>query len=252
MDAVTLLRDLTARGVRIRAIGDRLEITAPKALATPEMRKRIAAHKTELLAALRQEAPGNGQAQDRSVPPAQDEAQELRQALLAAQDWQALDAVLERAQAAFQAGELPAQAVEELARKAAQVSRRLPEQAGEQRLSELLRRQPVVRVWSRILNEYVLWARDGVEVPAGNTLVVYRESELRQVVGRTPDRVKAIHQAKRALDGELSEAGQGEEGIDAVDPILDDETCYACGCREWWFRADGERICRLCHPPPGE
>jgi hypothetical protein len=130
-------------------------------------------------------------------------AQELRQAILAAQDWKALDAALERAQAAFQAGDLPAQAVEALARLAAQVSRSLPEDASQPRLSALLRERPVTRVTSKLLGEDVLWLADGVEPPEGTGLVVYRESELHLLAGKTPERLRAIHLAKRAIDGEV-------------------------------------------------
>jgi hypothetical protein len=41
------------------------------------------------------------------------------------------------------------------------------------------------------------------QVPPGNSLAVYRESELRLLPGKTPEQVKAIHLAKQTLDGEV-------------------------------------------------
>jgi len=70
-------------------------------------------------------------------------------------------------------------------------------------LSELLCAYPVVRVQSQVLREDVLWVADDVEIPADNDLVVYRETELRQLVGKTPTQLRAIHAVKRAIDGEI-------------------------------------------------
>ena len=82
----------------------------------------------------------------------------------------------------------------------------LPEEASGERLSALLRRQPVVQVNSKVLGEMVLWAADNAQVPADNTLVVYREAELRQMAGRSPEELRAIHATKKALDGEVIQA----------------------------------------------
>ena len=79
----------------------------------------------------------------------------------------------------------------------------VPEHAEDGHLSELLVRKPVVRVRSRLLGEVVVWVADGAEMPEETEEVVYRESELRQLVGRTQTEVRAIHATKRAIDGEL-------------------------------------------------
>jgi len=55
-----------------------------------------------------------------------------------------------------------------------------------------------------LLGEVVVWVADGVvDITEEIVEVVYRESELRQLVGRTPTEVRTIHKVKRALDGEL-------------------------------------------------
>jgi hypothetical protein len=119
---------------------------------------------------------------------AQDVAQALEQAIRRAVDRQGLEAVLVRVQQAFEAGQLS--------------------QAQALRLGDLLARQPMVRLRSRLLGEVVLLAADDAQVPADNGLVVYRASELPQVVGRAPAEVRAIHAVKAALDGEVV-AGDG-------------------------------------------
>jgi hypothetical protein len=74
-----------------------------------------------------------------------------------------------------------------------------------ERLSELLARYPVVRVRSRLLGEVVVWVADTTEVPEDTGEVVYRETELRRMVGMGPTEVRAIHETKRTFDGELVE-----------------------------------------------
>lgn len=49
----------------------------------------------------------------------------------------------------------------------------------------------------------MIWVADGVEVPEQSGEAVYRKSELRQLVGKSPAEIRAIHAAKRAIDGEL-------------------------------------------------
>ena len=136
-------------------------------------------------------------------PPA---AQALRRAIRHARDWHDLEVTLLQVQAAFEAGEVSQEQAEGLAAMAAQEAQVLPEEASGERLSALLRRQPVVQVNSKVLGEMVLWAADNAQVPADNTLVVYREAELRQMAGRSPEELRAIHATKKALDGEVIQA----------------------------------------------
>lgn len=97
---------------------------------------------------------------------------------------------------------LPEELLVALRARRAEVLETLQPAPEDRRLSELLSGCSVVRVWSRVLQETVLWAADGVEVPPGEG-GVYRLPELRRLVGRSPVEVRAIHLAKGALDGEV-------------------------------------------------
>lgn len=52
MNAHQLFADLTHRGVKLTASGDRLSVDAPKGTMTDELRQLLLAHKAELLAML--------------------------------------------------------------------------------------------------------------------------------------------------------------------------------------------------------
>lgn len=82
-------------------------------------------------------------------------------------------------------------------------SRQIPEHAEDLHLSELLARGTAVRVRSRLLGEIVVWVADAAVVLEAASEVVYRETELRRLVGRSPAEVRAVHEIKRAFDGEL-------------------------------------------------
>ncbi len=56
--AINLYQEITARGVRLAANGDRLTVDAPKEVLTPDLLDSLKAHKTELLAYL---ANGSGE-----------------------------------------------------------------------------------------------------------------------------------------------------------------------------------------------
>ena len=73
------------------------------------------------------------------------------------------------------------------------------------RLSKLLSRTNSVRVRSRVLGEDVIWIADDRQEPdlLRQTGVVYRESELRQLVGVSPEKLRRIHATKKALDGQV-------------------------------------------------
>ena len=70
------------------------------------------------------------------------------------------------------------------------------------RLSVFARSGSTVAVHSRILGETILFAADSADVPSTD-VAVYRASELAQLVGVSPDLLRAIHDAKNALDGEV-------------------------------------------------
>jgi hypothetical protein len=130
---------------------------------------------------------------------------ELREKARTAGTWDELDGVLKEAQAAYTAGHVTCEEVESLARYAMDRSRQIPDDGDGERLSELLTRQPVVRVRSRLLGEVVVWLADAAEIPEGTSEVVYREAELRRMVGHSSAEVRAIHEVKRTFDGEVGE-----------------------------------------------
>jgi|6_EtaG_2_1085325.scaffolds.fasta_scaffold45883_2 hypothetical protein len=76
-------------------------------------------------------------------------------------------------------------------------------QGNNQRLSEFLAERRVARVSSKVLGEDVLFAADDAEIPSDNDLVVYREEELRKLVGKTPEHLKHIHDVKKQFDGDI-------------------------------------------------
>ena len=135
---------------------------------------------------------------------ASNRATELRVQARTAGTWDELDGVLKEAQAAYTAGHVTCEEVESLAGYAMDRSRQIPADGDGERLSELLARQPV-RVRSRLLGEGVVWLADAAEIPEGTSEVVYREAELRRMVGRSSAEVRAIHEAKRTFDGEVGE-----------------------------------------------
>ena len=109
----------------------------------------------------------------------------------------------------------------------------------------------VQEVKSGVLDEHILWVADNAEVPAGNTLVVYRADELKQLVGLTPDEIRRLHAVKKALDGEImvNDDDEGDRIILAKDLLAHNTRCHACGQDNWWDN-NGRPICAVCHPPP--
>ena len=54
MTALELLSNLSSKDIELWADGDRLRYNAPKGALTPDLRKELSAHKSEILALLRQ------------------------------------------------------------------------------------------------------------------------------------------------------------------------------------------------------
>ena len=79
----------------------------------------------------------------------------------------------------------------------------MPEDAIEERLDDLFTRGTIRRCRSGVLNEDVLFVADDAAMPPGNDLVVYRQSELTMLVGVLPERLRAVHAAKKVLTGEI-------------------------------------------------
>lgn len=130
-------------------------------------------------------------------------AAQLRLRAFQACEWSALYAVLDAAQVAYDGGEATREEVEALTGYAAERSREIPEHCEGERISDLLAREPIVRVRSRLLGEVVVWVSDAVEITEEIAEVVYRQSELQRLIGRSPAELRAIHEVKRALDGEV-------------------------------------------------
>ena len=86
-------------------------------------------------------------------------------------------------------------------------------------LSDALKDSPTLSVRSNLLGADILFAADDTEVPARNRLTVYRESELRRLVGCNPELLRGIHALKVAFNGEIVALGMGREGV-AGQPIL--------------------------------
>lgn len=182
-------------------------------------------------------------------------AEELHQRIQQATTWTDLEAVLDDAQQQFQAGELTAEDVERLAEIAQQEALTLPENVDQLRLSQLFSETPVRRVRSEVLGEVILFAADHATIPEDNSLVIYRQSELKQLVGCSPERLRAIHASKQVLDGELVEVvDHGGKAIWAEDLLevaqVEPGRCPTCHRTEWWTKDSGERICGICHPRP--
>jgi hypothetical protein len=105
-----------------------------------------------------------------------------------------------------------------------------------------------------MFGEVVLFAADNAEVDAEAAEVVYRASELRHLVGMPCERLRAVHAAKKAVDGELVSPLEEEDAIvipieALLEPLNSEGACFACGQDQWWT-CDGRRICGMCHLPP--
>jgi hypothetical protein len=138
-----------------------------------------------------------------------------------ARSWADLEAVLEDAQGEYAAGRLTAEDVEQLAGQVTQRSRQIPETADGVHLSHLFDEQSVRQVYSRVLGEMVVFADDDAEVPTGFEGEVYRASELRHIVGRSPEQVRTIHATKKAFSGELCDKPRDGITVPTEDLLAD-------------------------------
>lgn len=132
----------------------------------------------------------------------------LRREIEQATDWSDLAEAIERTKTTYEAQAITHEQAEALTTIVDQERRTLPEMAKDApplRLSDLFRDSPVRRVWSAVLGEEVLFLADDAPEPEGNTLAVYRQSELKHLVGTDPEKLKALHRAKLAFDGEVIE-----------------------------------------------
>lgn len=71
-------------------------------------------------------------------------------------------------------------------------------------MAEVFKETPLLRVRSWLLGgEVVVFAGENVRVPEGTVEVVYRASELQMILELSPQQLIALHQTKKALDGDL-------------------------------------------------
>lgn len=204
----TIIEGLATAGYRVTLEGGKIRLHYERqadpdpALVVPLI-KKLQANKATAVAYLQQRAP---------LPAASAEAdtsghfKTLCQAIHQAVSWSALEAILDDVQTAYQIGDLSQDEAENLGQLAMQKAHMLPETAEAApplRLSELFAADPVRRVWSAVLEEEVLFLADGAKEPEGNTLIIYRQSELHHLVGVKPTQLKAAHLAKKMFDGEV-------------------------------------------------
>jgi hypothetical protein len=70
----------------------------------------------------------------------------------------------------------------------------------------------------------------------------------------TGPEVEALARQANARSSDLPDHAPGPHTIAAsalLPPEHLPESCHACRCARWWIdRRSGQRICRICHPPP--
>ena len=132
----------------------------------------------------------------------------LRQQIERARDWSDLEGVVEDAEEAYRRNELVGETVEQLGYSVQKKAREIPAHIDELRLSDLLKKALVRRIKSRLLGEMVLVIGDNVPVPPEAHGVIYRASELAQLMPKGPEVLKRIHAVKKTFDGDLIEEGE--------------------------------------------
>jgi hypothetical protein len=110
--------------------------------------------------------------------------------------------VLDTIEAQFQRGGLSQTELEELHDLAVKKSRVVPMRFEDMALNTFARCGRVLTVKSKVLDEIILWVADNADVPKSNSLVVYRASELKVLIG-TPNTLRAQHMIKKMFDGEV-------------------------------------------------
>ena len=129
-----LLSVLRQRHITLQLTDDeQLSYQAPAGALTPPLKAQLAAHKTELVAYLKQSEQGS---ELPHAPAGSPEA--IRLAVIAARDWEDLEPILDAVQAACEAGGLDRAQAENLARLAARVSRAIPARVDGIKAEELL------------------------------------------------------------------------------------------------------------------
>ena len=241
--SLTSLRDqLRLRHITLGLEDDRLVAAGSKSRLTPTLDAAIRYHRDGLIEELRKTSAT---------------LQRLRQAVTTAEQGVDLVEALEQAQRAYEAGQISSEECADLARDAAAREPELPYRIEDMRLSEFANSGLVREAHSKTLGETVLWAADNAVVAEPGDRVVYRASELMDLVGVTAEQLRCVHALKKSwFDGEVVSPLEYEGflviPIEALmeDPDLE-RPCFACGQDRWWQRED-RRICAVCHPPASE
>ena len=167
-----------------------------------------------------------------------------------------LDSTIEAVDSAFVQGEITQEEAEALAQAATEKSRQIPASIEEMPLAEFASSGLVKKVKSKVLGETVIWAADNAQVPPETDQVIYRASELKELVGVPPEQLRKIHLLKKTRDWEVVNMEDGDEFQKIpAEQLLDPQTfgpgkiCWACKKNNW--RDNGGRlVCAICHPQP--
>jgi hypothetical protein len=185
----------------------------------------------------------------------------IQAAIVGAQTWEDLSGLCEDIDAAYRAGDIDLEVADELTNLVRLRAREVPEDDTaflEMPLDKLAQSGIYREVHSKALDERVIFAADNAEVPDDTPLIVYRAAEMRELLGASPEMLRAAHQVKKNFDGEVVEDPPELSPDDQVIPSealyartsdTPPDTCSACGQAQWWTDTlSGRQVCAVCHP----
>ena len=121
-----------------------------------------------------------------------------------------LDSAIEAVDSAFVTSEINQEEAEALAQAATEKSRQIPASVEEMPLEDFASSGLVKEVKSKVLGETVIWAADNAQVPPETDQVIYRASELKELVGVPPEQLRKIHMLKKTRDWEVVNLEDGD------------------------------------------
>ena len=121
-----------------------------------------------------------------------------------------LDSAIEAVDSAFVTSEINQEEAEALAQAATEKSRQIPASIEEMSTAEFASSGLVKEVKSKVLGETVIWAADNAQVPPETDQVIYRASELKELVGVPPEQLRKIHILKKIQDWEVVNLEDGD------------------------------------------
>ena len=128
----------------------------------------------------------------------------IEQAIGKAQTWEDLSSLCEDIDAAYRAGDIDTEVADELTNLVRLRAREVPEDDAaflEMPLDKLAQSGIYREIPSKALDERVIFAADNAEVPEDTPLVVYRTNEMRELLGASPETLRAAHEVKKVFDG---------------------------------------------------